>query len=191
MLLFIKLTNLAGTYFSNKDKKKGQQDSLQVYMQHTFGYLDCFPDTSNTHYGSNCAAAGELMDHQLFYCQYLQLVRDLKEKRTFTNIEKNIYEAFNDIPTCTELCVLILYAQAISHPYIHLACGTNSPTQNALDMGPVYENVKTHLCKIIADPKLLISPSASWETGSLDGKPWENPEYVYVVLQEASWYPHH
>ena len=35
----IKLTSLAGTLFVNKDKKKGQQDSLQVWLELEMGYM--------------------------------------------------------------------------------------------------------------------------------------------------------
>jgi hypothetical protein len=41
-----------------------------------------------------------------------------KEISRFTNLEKNVYEGLQDVPTQTELAVLTLYAQAISHPYM-------------------------------------------------------------------------
>jgi hypothetical protein len=41
-------------------------------------------------------------------------------------MEKNIYDALHDIPTLTELCILILYLQAISHRYMHIICGPNA-----------------------------------------------------------------
>ena len=114
----VKLTSLTGAVFANKDTKKGQQDSLQVYLESVIGYMVRFPNTSSTRYQSHCEAAAELLVRLEFYRQFLELVRDLKEKRTFTNIEQNIYSALHDIPTITELCVLVLYAQAISHPYM-------------------------------------------------------------------------
>jgi len=57
----VKLTSLAGAVFAHKDKKKGQQDSLQVYLQSVVGYMVCFPGTSSTRYGSTCEAAAELL----------------------------------------------------------------------------------------------------------------------------------
>ena len=57
----IKLTSFAGTLFVNKDKKKGQQDSLQVLLELEMGYMIQFPDTSNTQYQSHCLAAAELL----------------------------------------------------------------------------------------------------------------------------------
>ena len=47
-----------------------------------------------------------------------------------------------------------------------------------------------HCCKIISDPDLLISPSASYATGTLDSKIWDNPEAIYAVLQYAPNLPH-
>ena len=47
-----------------------------------------------------------------------------------------------------------------------------------------------HCCKIIDDPDLLISPSASYATGTLDSKIWDNPEAIYAVLQYAPNLPH-
>jgi hypothetical protein len=57
----VKLTSLAGAVFAHKDKKKGQQDSLQVYLKSIVGYMVCFPSTSSTQYGSTCEAAAELL----------------------------------------------------------------------------------------------------------------------------------
>ena len=57
----IKLTSFAGTLFVNKDKKKGQQDSLQDWLELEMGYMIQFPDTSNTQYQSHCLAAAELL----------------------------------------------------------------------------------------------------------------------------------
>ena len=47
-----------------------------------------------------------------------------------------------------------------------------------------------HCCKIIGDPNLLISPSASYATGTLDSKIWDNPEAIYAVLHYAPNLPH-
>jgi len=57
----VKLTSLAGAVFVNKDKKKGQQETLQVHLQSTMGYIVCFPRTSSTRYGSHSDAAIELI----------------------------------------------------------------------------------------------------------------------------------
>ena len=186
----VKLTSLAGAVFANKDKKKGQQDTLQVSLQSTIGYMVSFPGTSSTRYGSHADAAVELVVRLEFYRQFLELVRDLKEKRNFTNIEQNIYLGLHDIPTLTELCVLILYAQAITHPYMRQVRGPNAAETNLLDMGPVHENVIAHCRAIINNPDLLLSSDASYTSGSMDRKVWERPDAFYAVQALAPGLPH-
>jgi hypothetical protein len=186
----VKLTSLAGAVFANKDKKKGQQDSLQVYLQSVISYMVSFPNTSSTHYQSHCCAAAKLLVRQEFYRQFLELVHDLKEKCSFTNIEQNIYLALDDDPTITELCVLTLYAQAVSHPYMRLVRSPEAAETNLLDLGPVHNKVKAHCRAIIANPDLLISATTSYKTGSIDRKIWERPDAVYAVLSCAPCLPH-
>jgi hypothetical protein len=172
----VKLTSLADAVFANKDKKKGQQDTLQVHLQSTVGYMVCFPGTSSTRYGSYGDAAIELIVQLDFYRQFLEIVRDLKEKCNFTNIEQNIYLGLHDNPTITELCVLILYALSVTHPYMHQVQGPNATKTNLLDMGPVHDKVIAHCRVIIDNPDLLLSSEASYTTGSMDGIIWERPD---------------
>jgi len=47
-------------------------------------------------------------------------------------MEKNLKAALQCIPTLTELVVLALHGQAISHPYMCQICGEN---MNMLDQG--------------------------------------------------------
>jgi hypothetical protein len=117
----VKLTSLAGAVPMNKDTKKRQQDSLKVYLESIIGYMVQFLNTSSTRYQSHCEAAAQLLVRLEFYQQFLELVQDLKEKWTFTNIEQNIYTALHDDPTITKLCVLVLYSQ------VGLNTGTGKP----------------------------------------------------------------
>ncbi|KDQ13894.1 hypothetical protein BOTBODRAFT_175306 [Botryobasidium botryosum FD-172 SS1] len=144
------------------DKKKGQQDALQIYMESIIGYMICFPNTSNTRYQALCKAAAELITKLDLYRQFLELVRNLKDKCTFTNMEKNVFDALFDVPTLTELCVLVLYSQSISHLYMRKVRGM---LKNLLDL-------------------------ALYETGVLDGKPWERPDVFYAVQRLAPQLPH-
>jgi hypothetical protein len=47
----------------------------------------------------------------------MEWIKDGKDRPGFTNMEQNVYCGLQDIPTLTELAVLALYAQAVSHPY--------------------------------------------------------------------------
>jgi hypothetical protein len=83
-----------------------------------FGDSFTFPSTFNNRYGSHCAAAACLLMHLDKFIEFLEFIRDKKKTCTFNNMENNLYKALKCNSTLTELAVLALYAQAISHPYI-------------------------------------------------------------------------
>ena len=112
------MTNLAGAVFNHKDNKKGQQDTLQFFFKAKIGYMTSFPDTSNTCYQSHCKVAAVLLLYLPLFIEFLELVCDKKDSRSFNHMEFNVYRGLQDIPTLTELAVLVLYAQSISHPYM-------------------------------------------------------------------------
>ena len=58
-------------------------------------------------------------------------------------MEKNLVNALNDIPTRTELVVLALYAQAVSHPYMKTI--QENPSLNALDLRPLNKKIESFL----------------------------------------------
>lgn len=137
----VKLTLLAGIIFNHKDDKKGQQDSYWIFFEWRLGYAVRFPDTSNTRFQSHCDTAAELIVHLPFYLEFLNVVRDKKDSHSFNHMEGNVYKALIDEPTLTELCVFALYAQAISHPYMHIVRGAGDQRINAVDLGPLHQNV--------------------------------------------------
>jgi hypothetical protein len=186
----VKAANLAGALFNHKDDKKGQQDTLRIFFESVIGYMIRFPDTSNTRYQSHCEAAAVLLVYLPLFLEFLELVRNKKETGTFNHMEQNVYKALRDIPTLTELCVLVLYAQAISHPYMRQVRGPGQEKTNILTLGPLHEKVKAHIRKIIENPDLLLAPDASYESGALDGKVWERPEAFYAVQAMLSTLPH-
>ncbi|KAL7282534.1 hypothetical protein ACG7TL_004005 [Trametes sanguinea] len=186
----VKLAELAGALFRHKDDKKGQQDATRFFFEATLGFQFSFPDTSNTRYQSYCEAAGELLVHLPHYRDFLDIVRDKKDSGRFNHLEHNVWQGLQDLPTLTELCVLALYGQAISHPYIREARGPQDGLTNHLSLGPLHDRVKAHIARLIADPELLLAPDASYETGSLDGRLWERPEVIISVHQLMSKLPH-
>jgi hypothetical protein len=119
--------------------------------------------------------------------EFLEFVKDSKKTPGFTNMEKNLYKALQDPPTLTELAVLALYAEAIIHPYMHQIRGHNI---NMLDLGPLHLKVEQHMEAIIENPDILLSLDATFVTGSMDGKQWENPGVVEVILKQVSELPH-
>ena len=188
----VKLTSLAGALFRHKDEKKGQQDTFRIFFEaaEAVGFTVKFPDTSNTRYQSHCDAAAELLVYLPLYQEFLEVIRDKKESRSWTNLEQNVYSGLHDDLTLTDLCVLALYSQAISHPYMRAVRGPDQLSANILDQGPLHERVKLHCRRIIDNPDLLLSPNTSYATGTLDGQPWDCPEVIYTILRMAPSLPH-
>ncbi|KAH9885777.1 hypothetical protein C8Q73DRAFT_814396 [Cubamyces lactineus] len=169
----VKLADLAGALFRHKDDKKGQQDA-----------------TSNTRYQSYCEAASELLVHLQLYRDFLEIVRDKKTTGLFNHMEQNVYKGLHDIPTLTELCVLALYGQSVCHPYMREVRGPQDGLTNHLDLGPLHDQLKAHMARVIADPDILLAPDVTYTTASLDGQPWERPAVLVSVLELAPTLPH-
>jgi hypothetical protein len=186
----VKLTSPAGAVFRNKNTKIGQQNTHQHFFQSCEEKMPKFPDTSNTCYQSHYLAAAELIIRQELYIEFLEWICDGKDKPGFTNMKKNIYAGLTDVPTLTELCVLVLYAQAISHPYMHEVQEPAAKEINILDLGSLHQKVQKHMEEVIAKPEILLHPHGTYKTGSMDSKQWHSLEAVAAVEKLASSLPH-
>ena len=102
-------------------------------------------------------------------------------------MEKNLYNALKDTATLTELAVLALYAQSISHPYMRQIRGKNI---NMLDLAPLHLKVEQHMDKVISNPDILLSVDATYTTGAMDGQEWEKPNIMATILKQAPELPH-
>ncbi|KZP19697.1 hypothetical protein FIBSPDRAFT_1045302 [Athelia psychrophila] len=179
----IKATTLAGAMFNHKDDKKGQQDTYKQFFEFRLGYPVTFPDTSNTRYGSHCEAAAALLIHLPLYLEFLEHVRDRKEKQGFNHLENNLYKALLDPPTLSELAVLALYAQSVTHPYMKRVRGPGTENVNILDLGPLHAQVLEHVAKIAEDPQiLLVAEHFSYTEGTLDGQEWYQRNLITSIL---------
>ncbi|KDR65765.1 hypothetical protein GALMADRAFT_81499 [Galerina marginata CBS 339.88] len=159
-------TMLGGLICRNKDKKKGQQDTYDFYMEYHVGHRVPYPDVSNTRYGSHGEAAGTIIAYRQFFINFMEFVRNGKDKPGETNVEKNFANALKDVPTITELCVLALYNVNVSRSFMkHVRAN-----DNILDLKPFFERKVNFLDKVISDPTLWTSPNVSYETSSLDGR---------------------
>jgi hypothetical protein len=185
----VKLTSLCGALFNHPDGERGEQDTWKDWMENQLGYRISLPDTGNTRFGSHCDCAACLLCHRSLFLRYLEEARDVKDSGEFVNTERNVYHALQDGPTFTELAVLALFSQAISHPFmIHV----RSSGMNALDQGPLYQRVQTHPATLIANPEHLVGDSACAATGSLFGESWTNPEMISCIqaLYQDNKLPH-
>ena len=111
--------SLAGADFKNKDDNKGQQDTLQYFFETEVGYMVTFPDTSNTRYGSHCAAAAIIITYLLVFLEFLELVQAKIDSGKLNHMKANVEQGLKDDAMVTELCAMTLYDQAVSHPYWH------------------------------------------------------------------------
>lgn len=187
----VKTTTLAGLIFKDKDDKKGQQKMHQYWFElKTNIEWKPFPDVANARFQSHSNAAAELILHLKKYVELLEWIRTRKEKQRFSHVESNLYKALNDLATITELVVLALYAQVITHPYMRQVRRPEGEEVNMLDLGPLHEKLKEHLRRIIANPELLLAIDATYVTGALDGKQWENPDVMKAIADLVHTLPH-
>jgi hypothetical protein len=185
----VKAAALAGSIFNNKDEKKGYHDIFRTWWKENVGATITFPDTSNTHFQSYCDAAAFMTIHGDNIKKFLLFAKNSKSVVRFSNMEENLYKALQCPYTQLEFAVLVLYAQAVTHPYM---CTIRSPTNppNMLTLGPFHQKVKDHVQKIIDQPDLLIGNSVTHTTGALDGKLWHNPEAVEIILKKKTEFPY-
>ena len=130
------------------------------------------------------------MEHHEAFLRFLEYVRDAKDRRRFSNMEKNLYTALKCNATLTELATLALYGQTIAHPYMREICGNANRHTNMLDLGPLHKKVEEHIQRISDNPDILLSPTASYETGALDGLKWERPGAVAAIFAMKENLPH-
>ncbi|KAF9552336.1 hypothetical protein CPC08DRAFT_698685 [Agrocybe pediades] len=140
---------LGGLICRNKDKKKGQQDTYNFYMEYHTGQRVPYPDVSNTRYGTHGEAAAMIIAYRAYFISFMEFVRDGKDKPGETNIEKNFARALKDIPTVTELCVLALYHINVSRPFMRHVRIHN----NILDLRSFFEKKASFLGGIISEPE--------------------------------------
>lgn len=99
-------------------------------------------------------------------------------------------KALLDPPTLSEMAVMALYAQAISHPYMCAVRGPAAKDINMLDLGPLHAFIEDHMKLIIANPQILLGPNTNYRTATADGLEWDNLDDVNAILGDTTVYPH-
>ncbi|KAI5899530.1 uncharacterized protein SCHCODRAFT_01146520 [Schizophyllum commune H4-8] len=187
----IKATTLGGMICNNKDKKKGQHDTYVWFFQTTLGLSSShvFPDVSNTQFQSHCDAACEIVCHLATYRIFMQCVYWRKDKPGFTNVEQNFYNVLYDVPTLTEMCVLVLYANCITYPYARRVRGPGTNHLNALELGPYHADLKVFVRTLISNPDLALGPRADFRTATFDKQEMHRPLAYAAVRAMQKWLP--
>ncbi|KAH8809703.1 hypothetical protein DL96DRAFT_1426901, partial [Flagelloscypha sp. PMI_526] len=146
-----KLCALAGALFGNKDDKKGLGDDYSVVLSGFYQTpVGQFSRVHHSRFGSVGEAAADLLEFHSGIVSLLEDVRDGKTKVSWTNLEKNIYNGLHDNPTLAELCVLTIYHQLISCPYMAKVRGQGTDGQSALNLGPLHNEICSH-CQALID----------------------------------------
>jgi hypothetical protein len=176
----IRAVSLAAAILNHSDDDRGEHDTWWWWMERKTGQIIMFPDASNSRYGSFGDSAIILLLFRVEIRKYLVEMRAHKTSQTFVNIQKNLYELLDDLPTLTKLAVMALYTQAISRPL--MAYVRSHINDNSLLMGPIYECVKSHAQAIADAPDLVLSSNASPKTGSVFGtEVWDMLEIMYGI----------
>src|SRR4051794_17842477 len=114
----VKATKLAGDIFNNKDDKMGYHNDFHWWWSVHVNQAFTFPDTSNNRFQSHCGAAAALLLYLSKFIEFLEYIRDKKKTGKFNNMKQNLWNVLHYPATKTELAVLALYGQAISHSYM-------------------------------------------------------------------------
>ena len=96
-------------------------------------------------------------------------------------MEQNILKGLTDPPTMTKMAVLALYHKSVSKPYAMQVHGLINEQKNALDLGPLHDNVESHCNVIVKNPDLLIGEGVSHTTGAFLGTPWDQPVIDHIL----------
>ncbi|KAJ3987892.1 hypothetical protein F5890DRAFT_1404170 [Lentinula detonsa] len=177
----IKVVSLAGGVFRHKDQKRGQQDTLCFYFDFKKGFILSFPDTSNTQFQSHAEACAVMITYLDLFIEFLVDVQQNKTSGKLNHMEQNVLNSLKDISTCHKICVITLYWQAISVPYMREICGPYAQEDNILWLQELHKRVIKHIDTLIQHPEHLIGPDASDAMGSLNGRAWEHPQAFYAV----------
>lgn len=186
----VKLVSLIGALVNNKDEGKGYSEEFRTYTHDRVGKSITFPDTSNVRYQCYGDAAAEIIQHPDLYTDFITQ-HGLKKKRAAgpNHMEKNILKGLVDPATMTELAVVTLYHESVSKPYAMQVRGLINEHKNALDLGPLHDDVQAHCDALISDPELLIGDTVSYTTGAFLETPWDQA-VVGAIQSNRDCFPH-
>ncbi|EIN12614.1 hypothetical protein PUNSTDRAFT_42176 [Punctularia strigosozonata HHB-11173 SS5] len=186
----VKAAWLAGEVYNNKDSKKGQHDIYRIHFEDGLSYAVPFPETSSNRYGSYGEAAIHLILRLVKHRTFLEDIRDKKQDRTFTNIEKNLYTALNDTATLTELAAMALYQISVGHQYTSIIRTSESAGVNHLTLGPLHSRLLSHVTNLANNISLLTGSDATYGSACFEQQPFSYPEVWYRIQQLVPELPH-
>ncbi|KIY63712.1 hypothetical protein CYLTODRAFT_381837 [Cylindrobasidium torrendii FP15055 ss-10] len=148
-----KFIQLAGSYFRNKDDKKGAHDDHRDFFYVHVGENTQFPDIANSRYHTICLGCVRVFKFLDQYRLFMAQQRDRKGAANFSHMEQNVNKSLYDTPTIEEAVCYGMYYMLITGSYaIAMRGGGTSNALNMLEQGPFHENVLNHVRRLITNP---------------------------------------
>ncbi|KAF8134119.1 hypothetical protein K438DRAFT_1787305 [Mycena galopus ATCC 62051] len=180
-------------FFAIRTTKKGHQDLhchfFTKVKQDVTGEKSTvkFPDTSNNRFGTHNTGGAELVTYHSAYLDFFVIICDSKQTPGLNHSEQNAFNGLNDPAMMTECCVMTLYKNALSDPYV---AAIRKPGVNHLDLRPLHEQVISHIEKLIETPDLVLDPTTPCEDATLDGAPFRDQfavdSEIFVAFLQAT-----
>ncbi|KAF7329261.1 hypothetical protein MKEN_00187000 [Mycena kentingensis (nom. inval.)] len=185
-------TLLGGKLLADSNDKNGQQKTWDNYLEFNVGKKKArkYPGTSTTRFQSTADASEYIIEFREVLIEFMDVVRNKKEKPGLNNMEQNFENSLTDIPTITEFVVLALISQCFSHPYmLRYIRGPGLLNVNHLDLGPVHDKLIAFIEKVIANPDILLD-SPTGEKSTFDGQGFDNPAVIDKIISMIPTLPH-
>ncbi|KAF7321381.1 hypothetical protein MKEN_00658400 [Mycena kentingensis (nom. inval.)] len=185
-------TLLGGKLLADSNDKNGQQKTSDNYLEFNVGKKKArkYPGTSTTRFQSTADASEYIIEFREVLIEFMDVVRNKKEKPGLNNMEQNFENSLTDIPTITEFVVLALISQCFSHPYmLRYIRGPGLLNVNHLDLGPVHDKLIAFIEKVIANPDILLD-SPTGEKSTFDGQGFDNPAVIDKIITMIPTLPH-
>jgi hypothetical protein len=136
----------------------------------------------------------ELILYLDFYKTFMLQVRNGKTKPGFNNMEQNIDDALDCLPTRTELCAAAIYCELVDRPYNQQVRAAEQAGLNLLNLGPLHQRVLGYCKQIETNPDIILAaldaPDDSALPCTFDGKPPARPHVLQAVAMRSSNLPH-
>jgi hypothetical protein len=159
-------------------------------MEEECGQIQQFPNISAVRYGTFGTGATHIIADLDAYRKFMINICYSKEKPGLTNIEKNVSDGLEDIPTLTELCVHALYSEFVSQPLVQELRAYGIDGINGISLGPLHDAVITHLSKIHDNPSLWLHKGSSLDDVALKGTKIAHINAIKAVRELVPSLPH-
>ncbi|KAJ7711060.1 hypothetical protein B0H16DRAFT_1900781 [Mycena metata] len=186
----IKLLQLIGALLRHKDRQRGYQDRMTMFMRekklelYNLEQPTKFPDVSNTRYGCYSYAAAEVVTFHGLIATLVQEICNGKTKSGQENhVEHNVLKGLNCPVTLTELVALALYGASVSWPYMATVRGTKANPINLLDLTDIHCKLPSFCAHLSAHPQSLLDPNTPLSELTLDGLPFRDPLLLDSIRQ--------